>query len=422
MNGRVMSLWSSVAVCGLSASLAHAGGLTGGNLVVVRVGDGAAALSNAASAVFLEERLPTNGSVVDTLPLPTVVTGANRRLVVAGSATSESYLTLATNGEYLVMFGYDAPVGQPTVSATTSAVANRVIGRVAVADGSINTTTALSDLSYNAGNPRSVVTDDGTRFWCSGTGSPASNGGIRFVSALGGSTSEAVATAPTNTRVINIFNDGTQEQLFISSASTTFQGISAVGSGLPSSGFPVTVTPLNGFPTTTGPSNYDYYFANPTTIYVADDRTLPNGGIQKWTLTKGTWTLAYTLNTDLTTGCRGLTGAVSAEGDTVLYATTASGSANNIVTVTDTGATSPFTVLATAPTNTVFRGIRLIPDITPPTCSGDTDADGDVDADDLTAVILQWGNTCPCTGDVDADNDVDADDLTLVILNWGDCP
>jgi hypothetical protein len=54
-------------------------------------------------------------------------------------------------------------------------------------------------------------------------------------------------------------------------------------------------------------------------------------------------------------------------------------------------------------------------------CSGDTDGDSDVDADDLTNVILQWGSTCPCTGDVDDDNDVDSDDLTLVILGWGPC-
>jgi hypothetical protein len=52
-------------------------------------------------------------------------------------------------------------------------------------------------------------------------------------------------------------------------------------------------------------------------------------------------------------------------------------------------------------------------------CPGDTDNDGDVDADDLTNVILQWGNTCPCGADVDNDNDVDSDDLTVVILEWG---
>jgi hypothetical protein len=53
---------------------------------------------------------------------------------------------------------------------------------------------------------------------------------------------------------------------------------------------------------------------------------------------------------------------------------------------------------------------------------GDTDGDGDVDADDLVNVVLGWG-PCPappaaCPGDVDDDGDVDADDLTAVVLNW----
>ncbi len=55
------------------------------------------------------------------------------------------------------------------------------------------------------------------------------------------------------------------------------------------------------------------------------------------------------------------------------------------------------------------------------TCSGDTDGDNDVDADDLVNVVLQWGTVCPCTGDVDEDSDVDTDDLVIVVLNWGPC-
>jgi hypothetical protein len=81
-------------------------------------------------------------------------------------------------------------------------------------------------------------------------------------------------------------------------------------------------------------------------------------------------------------------------------------------------------------TLTMFKTSATLPNTMPgatvvPTpgvdCIGDADGDNDVDADDLTAVILQWGNTCPCTADVDDDNDVDADDLVAVVLGWGPC-
>jgi hypothetical protein len=58
-------------------------------------------------------------------------------------------------------------------------------------------------------------------------------------------------------------------------------------------------------------------------------------------------------------------------------------------------------------------------------CSADTDGNGQVDADDLTAVILAWGICADpqnCPADTDGNGSVDADDLTAVILAWGPCP
>jgi hypothetical protein len=53
-------------------------------------------------------------------------------------------------------------------------------------------------------------------------------------------------------------------------------------------------------------------------------------------------------------------------------------------------------------------------------CPPDTNCSGAVDADDLTAVILQWGQS-GTPADVDGSGSVDSDDLTLVILGWGQC-
>jgi hypothetical protein len=61
------------------------------------------------------------------------------------------------------------------------------------------------------------------------------------------------------------------------------------------------------------------------------------------------------------------------------------------------------------------------------TIPGDVTGDGQVNADDLVAVILAWG-PCPappavCPADIapapDGDGEVNADDLIMVILNWG---
>jgi hypothetical protein len=55
-------------------------------------------------------------------------------------------------------------------------------------------------------------------------------------------------------------------------------------------------------------------------------------------------------------------------------------------------------------------------------CPADTDGNGAVDVDDLTAVILDWGTDgSQFNGDVDGSGMVDVDDLTAVILGWGPC-
>jgi ligand-binding sensor domain-containing protein len=50
---------------------------------------------------------------------------------------------------------------------------------------------------------------------------------------------------------------------------------------------------------------------------------------------------------------------------------------------------------------------------------GDVDQDGDVDAADLSALVLAWG---PCAGacptDLDGDGDTDVTDLVQLIVNW----
>src|SRR5207244_2565061 len=99
-----------------------------------------------------------------------------------------------------------------------------------------------------------------------------------------------------------------------------------------------TYTELPGMPTTGTHSNYDFWFKDAGTLYVADDGgAATGGGIQKWALISGTWNLQYTLlnNGTTTTGVRGLAGTIDGSGNAVLFTTTSAASANQIIKLTD---------------------------------------------------------------------------------------
>ncbi len=350
------ALRATVAAAALAAAALAQSPLTIGNVFIVRVGDGVAALSNAATATFLDEYTPT-GTLVQSIPMPTTASGLNQPLTNSGTATSEGFLNVSLNGIYLTLAGYSAAPGLAAVAGTTAASTPRVIARVDLT-GAVDTSTTITDgyngvppvppaTSFSSGNPRAVVTADGNQFWTSGTGTTA-NAGVRFV-LFGGSTSVGLnAGAPSNTRVVGTYDN----RLFTTSASTVYQSVCQVGAGLPTTtGQSISVLP--GLPNVSGPSAYDFFFADPNTLYIADDRAvLSNGGIQKYSLIGGTWTFQYILGG---APCRGITGR-KANGVTTLWATTGSA----LISVVDSGAGSTPTTLVTAPPNQALRGVRYL--------------------------------------------------------------
>src|ERR1051326_5659150 len=323
-----------------------------GDLVIVRVGDGSAALSSAATATFLDEYTP-GGVFVQSIPLPTSLSGANQPLTLSGSATSEGFLALSQNGLYLTMGGYNAVPGTAGVTTATPTTVPRGIARISL-NGTIDTTTSLTD-AYNGSNIRSVTSTDGINFWTGGNGGSGqgATAGTRYTT-LGSTTSTGLHSTTTNVRVVNIFNG----QLYADSASGTFLGVGTVGTGTPTTSGQ-SYTELPGMPTSGTHSSYDFWFKDGNTLYVADDGSAASGGgIQKWTQSGGTWSLAYTLlnNGTTTTSVRGLAGTVDASGNAVLYGTRGSA----LISVTDTGAGSVGATLATAAANEAFRGVELL--------------------------------------------------------------
>ncbi|NII26831.1 T9SS type A sorting domain-containing protein [Pseudoflavitalea sp. X16] len=335
---------------------------TSGNIVVYRVGTAGSALTSAATPVFLDEYTPA-GVLVQSVAMPVAVSGSNQVLTGAGTAGTEGIMTLSADGQYLVVPGYNAAVGTATLTATTSAAVPRTIGLVKY-DATINTTTALTDLS-SAGSVRSAVSDDGTGVWACGNGTAGGTGGVRYAP-LGATTSTRLSTGgPGALRALNI----TSGQLYVA-GNTSTPKLGVIGTGMPTTSGQ-TVSGLPGFPTGGTPGQFifadlDAGVAGPDVLYVADD----NAGIQKYSHVGGSWTLNGTVGTG-TDDYRGM--AIKVSGTTVTLYTmriglnSAANGGGEFVTLTDaSGFNGAFagtpTVLATAVTNnTSFRGVALAP-------------------------------------------------------------
>lgn len=324
-------------------------------VVVVRVGDGAAALSSAATPVFLQH-LALDGTPGAVVALPTVASGVSQPFGLSGTATSEGHMTRSTDGHYLVLAGYAATPGTAAISSTTSAAVNRVVARVD-ALGNVDTSTRL-DAAFSGSSVRSAATTDGSTLWVGGTGSAPAGGAWSIPFGATGGTQ--ILAAPANLRVVSIYGG----QLYGTSGSTPFVGVFTIGTGLPGMAGQ-TATPLPGMVGATGPSPYGFvaFDASSTVpgvdlLYVADDRSAASGGgIQRWTFDGITWTLATTFN--LGSGARGVA-AYRVGASTVVYAVT-TGSA--VVTLVDDGASSPVpSMVFDAPSRTALRGIALAPE------------------------------------------------------------
>jgi len=349
----------------LLPSQVRAGPLTPGNLAIYRVGTGASGLSSAATAVFIDE-YTTSGTLVQSIALPTTISGSNLRLTASGTDSSEGLLSLSSDGRYLMLTGYDANVGRSSVANTNTSEVVRVVGRIDVETGATDTSTSTT--SFSGTSIRSAASTNGTDVWMTG-----GNNGVRH-NTLGGSgagTHVSSASTTTNLRQLNIF-DG---QLYVSTGAGSSFRIGAVGAGTPTtSGH--TITNLNGISTSGSP--YSFFFADldasvagVDTLYVAYDDGF--GGVRKFSLVAGVWEHIGTVGTDAD-DFRGLTGFVS--GSTVtLYATrkggTGSSGGGELVTLTDSSGyngtlSGSFSLLASAANQTAFRGVVYIAPIPEP--------------------------------------------------------
>ena len=426
-------------------------------------GDGSGPIGdNQASSITLQE-VTTAGSVVGqmTLPQTTATVNGVTNYAISGEygSSSEGTLELSGNKQYLTIAGYGVsaaafnanqqsygggtktcitggassvtcyPLAQTASVAgtagssgsgvTTAVVVPRVIALVG-ANGSVDTSTALTGV-FNENNPRSVATVDGTSFYIAGQGASKNMNdptqGLYYAK-LGATTATTIDNSY-DARTVEIQNN----QLYLSADTTEGSGVhenvSSYGTAgnLPTTAATATVLPslqskyqttsaaqlnvldggLGGQKIYLSPENY--FFANSTTLYIADSgapkgdnngsgksaQGLSDGGLQKWVFNGANWVLEYTLSTGLnlvpdttacgsnqvgcgTTGLIGLTGQVI--GNSVeLFATNATlGDEDQtyLFGITDslsstTGAGESFTTLLTAAPDTDIRGVSFAP-------------------------------------------------------------
>ena len=266
-----------VALGGASAGAASA--FTPGDIVVYRVGDGTSALGSSATAVFLDEYTPS-GTLVQSIPMPTTASASGAALTASGSAASEGLLTLSSDGRYLIVPGYDAPVGTTKISGSASTTDPRTVGVVS-ASGSVDTTTALTDAA-NGNNPRSATSTDGTHLWVGGAA-----GGPRYTT-IGSSTSTELDSGTyKNVREVQAVDGQLYTSADPSKASVT---IATVGTGLPTTA----TQPITNLPFATAPTDpYGYSLLTlgtgsaPDTLYEAEYTA---GQVVKYGLVSGAWT------------------------------------------------------------------------------------------------------------------------------------
>jgi len=355
-----------------TSTSANAVNLTVGNILVERLGNGTTALSSAATDIAVLE-FTTSGSAIQTISFPS--TGATQQ-TDSGSASSNGYLN-SYNG-FVAVTGNNSSAGTAGVAGLNTKVTSvldntgAVVNRTTYPTGG-PTGTPVSPFSGN--NLRTAIATGSNTFYASGTASGTPNtGGVWYSDGASFTQISSTATGqPTNLRNVEIFNN----QLYVSSSSSGFLGISKIGTGLSTtSGQTVSLEINMG----TGASPYGFVMFDTNrdsfldTAFIADDRASAGGGLQKWTFDGTAWVNSYSLRFDAAAGnlsatassgfvgIRGLTGGYDdTTGAFSLFATTTETASNRIVSVLDNGATpTTYTTLASAGANNVFRGIDIV--------------------------------------------------------------
>jgi hypothetical protein len=410
------------------------------------------------SNLYVSNVNTTSGTIDNTVNVSALAAAQGINLNTSFSSKSEGAINFTPNGTGITFMDYNTTAGQLDVSnantpgiiepgnTDTAAATYRGVAQLTLANNGLQYTTTNA---YNGNNGRAAILGSNGYYYMvgnggNGSGSAATTAGTGVQLLTPGNNATPATPGTTQVASYNITQNGyagdkaAKDNNF--RGETVYNGVLYVTKGSGSNGIDSvyqvgpagmtssttsptasagSMTILPGFSTTLAkatPSASDpvyhpfgLFFANATTLYVADEgsgstsdfSTTPYeaGGLQKWSLVGGTWTLDYTLKAGLigqsytvngtgslagdsltttTDGLRNLTGRVNANGTVTLFAVTstvgsnlgdAGADPNQIVSLTDTlgdttasqASSEAFSVLDTAALGQVYRGVAIAP-------------------------------------------------------------
>jgi hypothetical protein len=399
------------------------------------------------SGITLQNVNPSSGVIDNSVDVTALAKAAGINLVTSFASKSELALNLTPDGSGLTFMAYNSTSGQLDVSNSntpgaiepgntdTQTATYRAVGQLSLSNNALQVTTTNA---YNGNNGRAAIATGTGGYYMvgnagNGNGSAqttlntgvqyltgaSTNGGLGTNTQLGQYTaSDGKTPKDNNFRGLTVLNN----TVYVSKGSgntgvdSVYQ-VGTAGSAPTLTAESNTISILPGDLNTalaknnlTTPHPFGIWFANSTTMYVADEGagvptdfganpTTQAGGLDKYSLVNGQWKLdyelkgsligsSYTVNgtgalagdslTTTTDGLRNLTGKVNADGTVTLYAVTstegsvlgdAGADPNQLVAITDTlsdttlaqASGEGYTVLQTAALGQVLRGVAIAP-------------------------------------------------------------
>lgn len=357
-----------------------AAAITPGNVVVLRVGDGSATLSTAAFPSFLDEYTPgsptTSGTLVQTIGLTTATANLFTNVGTFAASNLEGLISLSADRQYVVVGGYQCAVGQTTPYTSAADAIARVMAKVKISDGSVDTSIKITT-SGVTGNIRGIASTDGSDMYAAMNQQASPNVSTIYYTngTLAGNVVDILANPQTtyatptySMRSIGIFA-GQLYGVMGNLTGTRPNGLYKAGVGIPTSANNLMTTVVASLFPFKNMEQFGFESMSPTgsgRVFIGDQATAD--AITRWDFNSGGFTETANLGST-TIFTYGVALGQDSLGTPVVFAGGGSANPNNKIRRVDRNGGTAYDVAQSDSRSgnfQIYRGIVVIPDATPP--------------------------------------------------------